>query len=279
MNVAAAALPPPAAFEDLQALIAARHPDLSTRLRQIAGFVLARPDDVALETVAVVAERAGVQPSALVRFAQSLGYAGFTDMQRVFRARLVARGPSYAERLGAPNAHAGPEDALGHFVAAGHQALDQLQAALDPAQLARAVTLLAEAEVIHLVAQRRSFPVAAYMAYGISHLGRRMQLLDGVGGMVLQQARSVSARDAVLAVSFQPYAEETLTVARHARAAGARLVALTDVPLSPLAPMGHVVLCVEDAELRGIRALTASMCLAVSLVVGLGHRLVAERQP
>lgn len=279
MNIAAAALPPPAAFEDLQALIAARHQDLSTRLRQIAVFVLARPDDVALETVAVVAERAGVQPSALVRFAQTLGYAGFTDMQRVFRARLVARGPSYAERLRAPGVRAGPEDALGHFVTAGHQVLDQLQATLDPAQLARAVTLLAEAEVIHLVAQRRSFPVAVYMAYGISHLGRRMQLLDGVGGMVLQQARSMSDRDAVLAVSFQPYAKETLAVARHARAAGARLVALTDVPLSPLAPLGHVVLCVEDAELRGIRALTASMCLAASLVVGLGHRLMAEPQP
>jgi DNA-binding MurR/RpiR family transcriptional regulator len=82
----------------------------------------------------------------------------------------------------------------------------------------------------------------------------------------------------VLAVSFQPYAEETLAVARHARAAGAHLVAVTDTPLSPLAPLGNVVLCVEDAELRGIRALTATMCLAASLVVGLGHRLTAERE-
>jgi DNA-binding MurR/RpiR family transcriptional regulator len=276
----AVAAPPsaPGSFDELRAAIAARYADLSARLRQIAEFALAQPDDLAVETVAVIAGRAGVQPSALVRFAQALGYDGFSDMQRVFRARLLARSPSYADRLReqAPGLGDTPDEVLGHFVAAGHEALDHLRASVEPGSLDRAITLLAGAEVVHLVAQRRSFPIVTYMAYGLSHLGRRMQLLDGLGGMLGQQARSITARDALVAVSFRPYAEETLAVARQAENAGAHVVAVTDAPLSPLAPFGDVVLLVQDAEVRGFRALTASMCLATALVVGLGQRLVGR---
>ena len=46
---------------------------------------------MALDTVARWRRGAGVQPSALVRFAQALGYDGFSGLQRVFRGRLVER--------------------------------------------------------------------------------------------------------------------------------------------------------------------------------------------
>ncbi len=38
--------------------------------------------------------------ATLIRFAQTIGYAGFTDLQEVFRAQLKSRWPEYRERLG-----------------------------------------------------------------------------------------------------------------------------------------------------------------------------------
>jgi DNA-binding MurR/RpiR family transcriptional regulator len=38
-----------------------------------------------LQTLAVIAGRCKVQPSTVVRFAKAFGYAGATDMQRLFR--------------------------------------------------------------------------------------------------------------------------------------------------------------------------------------------------
>ncbi len=80
----------PGTFDDLSAHIARRHDKLSARLRTIAAFAVQNPNDVALSTVSVLAKRIGVQPSAIVRFANDLGYGGFTEMQQVFRTRLVA---------------------------------------------------------------------------------------------------------------------------------------------------------------------------------------------
>ena len=73
-------------------------------LRRIAEFALDHPNAMALETVAELARRAQVHPSALVRFAQSLGFAGFSDLQGVFRERLTEGRLSYRD-LGRRAAH------------------------------------------------------------------------------------------------------------------------------------------------------------------------------
>lgn len=271
-------------YELLRAEIAARRDGLSPRLRQIADFALANPGDMALETVAAVARKAGgVPPSSLIRFANALGYDGFSAMQRVFRGHLlVGRGgpAGYAERietLRRSGEGATTEAVLDRFAAAGAEALERLRASVPPERLERAVDLLAGAEAVHAVAQRRAFPVAAYLGYALGQLGVRCHVLDGAGGMLMSQAGLVGPRDALLAVSFTPYAPETLAVAQRADAAGAAVVAITDGPLSPLVPLARAALEVRDAQVGEFRSLSATMCLATVLVVRLGQRLTAGR--
>jgi DNA-binding MurR/RpiR family transcriptional regulator len=83
----------------LQKAIVEQFPSLSKRLQQIASYALENPSELALETIATVAERASVQPSSLIRFAKVFGFSGYSDMQRVFRVRLTDAMPDYKERL------------------------------------------------------------------------------------------------------------------------------------------------------------------------------------
>src|SRR5690606_26084445 len=90
---------PPRDFDTLREMLIARRDQLSRRLVQVAAFALENPDEIAFGTVASVAAQAKVQPSTLIRFAQTIGYAGFSDLQDVFRAQLKSRWPDYRERL------------------------------------------------------------------------------------------------------------------------------------------------------------------------------------
>jgi DNA-binding MurR/RpiR family transcriptional regulator len=92
-------MPHAPSYEALKDGISAAYPRLSKQLQQIARFALQRPNELALGTVAAVAEAAGVQPSALIRFANALGFGGFSELQQVFRARLLERSGSYRERI------------------------------------------------------------------------------------------------------------------------------------------------------------------------------------
>lgn len=268
---------PKQSYDELKLEIARQQERLSKRLWQIAEFALRDPDSMALKTVAGLAACAQVQPSTLIRFAKHFGYSGFSEMQSVFRTRLIDRSTSYAQRIREFSSIDGgatePADILRHFVEYDIAALRHLSRETSGYDLDRAVDLLAAADVIGVVAKRRSFPIAGYLAYALSHLGRRALLIHGLGGMDAEQMRLVSERDLLVAVSFKPYAPETLAVVASAAERGVPVLAVTDGPFSPLVPLAKVSFEVEEAQVQGIRSLTASMCLAASLVIALGQRL------
>lgn len=278
---------PPGNYDDLQAEIGRRFPALSRQLQRIARFALERPQDLALDTVASAAHKADVQPSAMVRFAQALGYDGYTDMQRVFRNRLVERSGSYRERIASLRrthspALSHPKAVLHHFVADSIANLSHLEEHVTPERLGAAVKLLARAGRIHLLAQRRAFPVACYLAYALGQLELAVTLLDGVGGMVREQARAIKPGDVLVAVSFRNYSPEVIELAAETHRRGVGVVVITDSAVSPLARSATVAFDLGDASDRPFRSLVEPLCLAQALVVSVGHEIAettATRKP
>ena len=271
----------PRDFAALRALIVNRARDLPRRLTQVASYALENPDEIAFGTAAGVAARAGVQPSTLVRFSQALGYQGFTDLQDVFRSRLREKVPSYDERLAQLREHGHSASKAGvlldGFSEAAARSVADFRQKADPATLERAVEVLAEAETIYLVGLRRSFPITAYMAYALGKLGIRNILVDGIAGLGTEQTSFISERDAMVAISFTPYASETVSLANAAKAKGARIVSITDSIFSPIAPIADVWLEIVEANFEGFRSMGATMALAMTLTVAVaGRREEAE---
>ena len=272
---------PPETFEALQQAITERYDSLSGQLQRIAHFVVDHPDDLALETITRLAVRAAVQPSSMVRFAQALGFDGFSAMQRLFRARLIEGSLSYRERIQSlrdqhGNDAARPDSILSEFVEQGIASLEVLRTHTPPEAIASAIALLSAAHEIHLIAQRRSFPVAFYLAYALSRLDKRCHLADGIGGLMNQQVRLATPRDVLIAISFRTYSLDVVETVAERAAAGVPVIALTDSPLSPLAATATVCFDIADPESPAFRSLVAPMCLAQSLIVGLGAHLDAR---
>ena len=272
---------PAATYEDLQAEIGRRFPALSRQLQLIARFALERPQDLALDTVAAAANKAQVQPSAMVRFAQALGYDGYSDMQRIFRDRLVERSASYRDRIATlrrahPRAASRPKAVLHDFVTDSIAHLSHLEEHVEPHKLEQAVRLIARAARVHVLAQRRAFPVACYLSYALSQLELSVTLLDGVGGMLREQARALKPGDALVAVSFRNYSPEVIELAAECYRRNVPVVVITDSPVSPLAQSATVAFDLGDASDRPFRSLVEPICLAQALVVSVGHELAEE---
>jgi DNA-binding MurR/RpiR family transcriptional regulator len=260
--------------EKLRAEIVKRHDQLSPRLQQVAKYVLDNPSDMALQTLAVIAERSNVQPSTIVRFAKTFGYEGASQMQELFRDEMLAQppSPSYAERIrqfnrrGTSGALAA-RDLLQEFADSNILALEHLKDSVRKADLERAVDLIRAATAVYIVGLRRSFPVASYLAYALRHVDKRAYLFDGVAGMLSEQSSLLTNKDLLIAISFHPYAKETAEVAAVARERSSRIIAITDSRLSPIAAGADLCFEIKDAEVRQFRSLTASLCLAQTLVI------------
>ncbi|HZD53019.1 MAG TPA: MurR/RpiR family transcriptional regulator, partial [Woeseiaceae bacterium] len=187
--------------------------------------------------------------------------------------------PSYAERIRQFNERTGdrheltPYELLQEFVSANIIALEHMNDTVDAALLHRSVDLVERAAAVYLVGLRRSFPVAAYMAYALRHVEKPVHLIDGLAGMLVEQSAMISADDLLLAISFRPYATETAKVVARAREAGAPVIAFSDSRLSPIARDADVSFETRDAEVRQFRSLTGSLCLAQTLVVSYASRV------
>ncbi len=265
----------PRDFEGLRALIAGRAQDFPKRLAQVASYALANPDEIAFGTAASVAVAASVQPSTLVRFAQSLGFAGYSDLQEVFQSRLRERVLSYEERLSHLRVDAKVHKAsvlLAGFAEAAEKSLAELRVRLSGEKLDAAVEILAEARTIYLIGLRRSFPLTSYMSYAFGKLGVESKLISATGGLAAEDVSFATNRDCVLAISFAPYASETVALAKAAASRGVPLVAITDSAFSPLANIANLWLEVAEANFEGFRSLSASMALAMTLTVAVAER-------
>ena len=276
----------PTSLGALRQLITRESERLTPRMRDAARYVIEHPNDVALNPVASVAAGAGIAPSAFIRLAKALGFDGYSELQRLFREPLqrVVK-PTFSERIrhyGGEQALDNPDDpaeVLRAFSRANIVSLEHLQADAAALPLQQAIRLIQNARMVHVLGLRRSYAVAAYLAYALNRVGQSAVQITGLGGAIAEQASTASAQDLLIAISFPPYAADTLQVCEQVRRQGAKRLAITNAFLSPVARDADLVLEVNDAELLGFRSLTSAMCLAQTLAMGLAFGKRNKRRP
>ncbi|WP_413738474.1 MurR/RpiR family transcriptional regulator [Sodalis sp. RH21] len=268
----------PTQYASLHDEIYSRYDNLSKRLKQVGRYVLDNPDSVALDTIATIAGHAKVPPSTLIRFASAFGFSGFNEMKQIFRQHILEGTPNYTERAklyrqsSEDDEHKSPErpiEILKVFTQVNAQALQTLNSQIREESLDQAIELLKAAHNIYIIGLGRSFSVACYLTYALRHTDRNVFLIDGLGGMFTEQLRMVGQSDVVVAISFSPYAKETLELVELGAKNGAQQIAITDSQVSPLAAFSDVSFVVREAQVDGFRSQVASMCLVQTLAVSL----------
>lgn len=263
---------PPESVDALIERISQRRKDLPKRLLQCADYVAQNADEIAFSTVAELGVSAGVQPSAIMRFCQVMGFAGYSEMQKLFRQDIQPKRPDYNERIqnlrddGADS----PLAILAEFIDAGRQSLEHLSATVNPSSLEQAVDVLSKAELIHIVGLRRAYPVASYLSYALEKLNTP-SMLHAASGM-LTHAEALRSGDVLIAITFAPYSPETIALADHAARSGLPVVLISDTPSLPLESTSFVHLLVSEIDFGAFRSLSASLSLAISLAVAVGAR-------
>ena len=252
---------------------------MPNRLRIIADFLIDRSREAAMLSTPELADIMGVAPSALVRFAKALGFSGFAPMQRILKEGIAREAPAaYGKRLEGLRPPGDPSVPSINFVfeaffAANIQAMERYRANADLAAIDRVVIALKSARLIAVMGQKRAFPLAAYLFYGLARLMRQVVLIDALGGMAESQIAMLRDGDIFLAISFSPYAEGVMAAAALAREKGAQIVAITDRPDSPPARLAELVICVEDSNISEIRSISVTSTVVQAIFVSLGMEL------
>jgi DNA-binding MurR/RpiR family transcriptional regulator len=275
---------PPKSYEDLIRVIHDRYDEMSKTYQKIAVYLTQNPNDVAVTSVNAIGTKTGIHASSFVRYAQSLGFAGFKELQAVFQRRLTTAAPGFDARIKALEDELGSNEDrsdlgfLRDLVVRDVTSLQDLLANISAEQISDAAQMMEKADTIYLLGQLRSAPVAELLRYMLTMLGKRTVLLDASGGLSTHMAKVIHPRDMLLAISFRFYATEVVNIVEEVAGRGVPVLAISDSTLSPLAKSARVLFAIPEHEYTFSRSLAAPMCLAQALTIALAARLQKDRE-
>ena len=242
---------------------------LSPRLRQAARYLLDHPEEVAFNSMRTLAAHAQVPPATLVRLARSLGYGGYQELREPFRQRLSGRAAGFTARareLQAQRREDETEILLRDIVAADTVNLQQSFTDVGADRLAACADMLAEARRIYVVGVRSCYPIAFYFQYAWNMFHDDAVLLASGGGTFADALRRIGGEDVLLAISFHPYSRETVQAVEFASARDARVIAVTDSSLSPLARGASEALVVANKSPSFFQSLVGALSVSQALI-------------
>jgi DNA-binding MurR/RpiR family transcriptional regulator len=263
------AVAPSRTFDALRHEIRNRFADLSPHLQRIARASLEEPNSFALNTTPVIAASLGIQPSTLIRFAKEFGFAGFSDLQRVFRQRLIEGEANVREKVLAKAELTATHDMraiLEESLRANTDVIAQLAGTCDIARLTEAAQILRRSRHVYVASLRRSRPIGDYLVYGLLRGERAASLLDFAGGMAGPQIATFGADDVLVAIAFPPHSKPVVDVVMDAHVSGRRIIAITDSEQSPLARLAQVALFVPSDNPSRLQPIAGTIALVHALL-------------
>ena len=247
-----------------------RYDRLTQSQKRIAEYIVEHPQQVAFSTVDQMAAQLDVNPSTIVRFTYRLGLEGFPDLQE--RMREVVRGQ--LSRTGDPIKEG---DVARHLegtsfgASLSHDWLNMYNtiAGLNIEALTRAAELLSRARQVYVVAGFSTFPVASYFSIILGRLRSDVTLVASNDSSASPRLIELGEDDCMLVFSFPRYAAATYRLAMWAKENKAKVVAVTDSPISAVGQLADAVLLAASAGTGMQNSMVAPMAVANALLNGI----------
>jgi DNA-binding MurR/RpiR family transcriptional regulator len=220
-------------------------PDLSPRMQGVLRYLVANSDDIALSSMRTLAATCSVTPPTMLRLARRLGYADWNSLRGQIQERLRGRveGPltTRVRNLAAYRQQGQTSRITEDLLDEDERNLRRSWDRIAHDQLDAAVETMRAARILFFLGRRSCYPVAFAMHYSYRMVRSNGVLVCDDGAGIVSSLTEVGPEDALVAIGYEPYSQETVALSTHAAERGASVIAITDSAVSPLA------LCAEHA--------------------------------
>ncbi len=239
-------------------LVAAVSSELTPTERRIAEAVLSEPTLLAFGTVSDLASRVGTSRPSIVRFANKLGFDGYSQLQRHVRVDLSHRLARPSERIRRENETIRPARA------AIDSAIASVFDALDGERIAALANPIVQAENVWVLSGETSQAGAHAFHSGLSMVRPGVRSLEEHSfGTDLSDA---GPGDAAVVFDFFRYRRQVTNAARVFADSGVTVVAITDSPLSPLVDLADTWCEIEVPAIGPFDSSVPAVAMAELLV-------------
>lgn len=248
------------------------HRNGSSSQKQLADFVLRNPIRVSAMTIEDLARATGVSAPTISRFARELGFGGFSEMRNgvaglvqilmdpVAKLREQMQGGQFKGEAGGGRSL--------EMLTLSRRQIERIEAEASALTIERVAKALRSARHVHVMGFGLSAHVSALLVLGLQPFLGSVTAVVEYGGTEVAAGRlmTIGPEDLLIAITFPRYASDVVRLSQYAKDRGARLVAITDSPASPLMPIADDVLLAPSEHPVLSSSMVAAIALAETLV-------------
>lgn len=219
-------------------------PALNEQEQKVGQYILDHPAEVIRLPMSALAERASASDATVFRFCRKVGTGGYQDLKIRLAQEIVLDQPT---TYGTVTTLDSPAQAVRKAIAADVKALEDTLRVLDMAALDQATDALLGARRVDIYGSGGAAVAALELQYKLMRVGVRA-VAHTDADMQAISATLLTAEDVAVGISHSGRSPDVLHALEVARRSGARIVAITNHPLSPIAQTAHISLVTAAQE-------------------------------
>lgn len=257
--------------QDLMRTIQLKFPRLSKGQKLIAEYILKHYDKAAFMTAAKLGVSVGVSESTVVRFANELGFSGYPKLQKSLQ-ELIKNKLTTVQRIELSNDLVSEETALKGVLKSDMENIRATLEKINHKTFEDVVNSIFAAKKIYIIGLRSASALSEFLGFYLHLILDNVHVVGYGVSDIFEQIINVSEEDLVIGIGFPRYAARTIESLSYAKSKGAKVVAITDSLLSPLAARADHTLIAQSNMASFVDSLVAPLSVINALIISVGLR-------
>jgi len=257
--------------QDLMRAIQIKLPHLSKGQKLIAIYILDHYDKAAFMTAAKLGISIGVSESTVVRFASELGFSGYPKLQKSLQ-QLIRTKLTTVQRIELSNDYITQENALKSVLKADMENIKATLEKINYQTFDEVVNSLFKARKIYIIGLRDSSALSEFLAFYLNLILDNVKVVAYGVSDIFEQMLNVNEEDIVIGIGFPRYATRTIEALSFVKSKNAKIVAITDSLLSPLATNATYTLVAQCNMTSFVDSIVAPLSVINALIIAVGLR-------
>ncbi|MBC2581354.1 MurR/RpiR family transcriptional regulator [Clostridium sp. DJ247] len=257
--------------QDLMRTIQVKFPRLSKGQKLIAEYILKHYDKAAFMTAAKLGVSVGVSESTVVRFANELGFTGYPKLQKALQ-ELIKNKLTTVQRIELSNDFVSEESALKGVLKSDMENIRATLEKINHKTFEDVVNGIFTAEKIYIIGLRSSTALAEFLGFYLNLILDNVKVVNYGISDTFEQMLNLTEDDLVIGIGFPRYAARTIEALAFSQSRNAKVVAITDSLLSPLAARADYTLIAQSNMASFVDSLVAPLSVINALIIAVGLR-------
>lgn len=265
-------------YKEIRDKIHNKFDELSANHKKVADFILDNFDNVPFVDVQEVSKQAGVSVASVIRFAQRVGFTGFSELRDAVSESLkqhLKKNEIFPlfEKSKLEN------DLLTSVANLDVKNINDTLSLIDREIFDEVIDMIVKSERVYTAGLGISYLLAEILSYQLTQVGISSSVLKHTHTLFHEQILYFNKKDLLVTFSFPPYSKETVDAASYAHSNGINVISVTNKSTAPVSSFSDAVLTVRSENMLFTNSFAAISVLinAIATACAVKNKTKAKR--